>query len=211
MANEMIEIPFGTYTIPEDMTAEIKDGKIVVKKKESEDERIRKELISQVEKSRHHPADKARWIAWLEKQNNCLACDQHLKGYIAGRKATEEEKQKEPIDPFDNEQFRRGHEAGKRDAEQKPAEWSEEDEKMLADVYESLYAYQCDIRAGMMDKNAREILDDVDKEKQWLKSLRPSWKPSEEQIGALERAIVKMHTTNDISILAELRDNLKKL
>ena len=35
---------------------------------ESEDERIRRELISQVEKSRHHPADKARWISWLEKQ-----------------------------------------------------------------------------------------------------------------------------------------------
>lgn len=35
---------------------------------ENEDERIRKELISQVEKSRHHPADKARWISWIEKQ-----------------------------------------------------------------------------------------------------------------------------------------------
>ena len=44
-----------------------------------------------------------------------------------------------------------------------------------------------------------------------LKSLRPSWKPSEEQMKALEKAIVKMHTPNDIDILAELRDNLKKL
>lgn len=33
----------------------------------------------------------------------------------------------------------------------------------------------------------------------------------QEQISALERAIVKMHTPNDIDILAELRDNLKKL
>jgi len=39
----------------------------------------------------------------------------------------------------------------------------------------------------------------------------PHWKPSEEQIGALERAIVKTHTVDDIGILAELRDNLKKL
>jgi len=52
-------------------------------------------------------------------------------------------------------------------------EWSEEDEKMMRNVYESLYAYQCDIRAGIMDKNSRELLDDVEKEKQWLKSLRP--------------------------------------
>ena len=28
---------------------------------------------------------------------NCLACDQHLKGYLAGRKVTEEEKQKECV------------------------------------------------------------------------------------------------------------------
>lgn len=49
-----IEIPFGAkdselkgweYTIPENMEAEIKDGKIIVKQKESEDERIRKQLI----------------------------------------------------------------------------------------------------------------------------------------------------------------------
>ena len=46
-----------------------------------------------------------------------------------------------------------------------------------------------------------------------IESLRPQphWKPSKEQIGALERAIVKMHTPNDIDILAKLRDNLKKL
>jgi len=37
------------------------------------------------------------------------------------------------------------------------------------------------------------------------------WRPSEEQIKALERAIVKIHTRDDIGILAELRDNLKKL
>lgn len=37
------------------------------------------------------------------------------------------------------------------------------------------------------------------------------WKPSEEQMEALERAIIKMHTPNGISILAELRDDLKKL
>lgn len=51
---EAIEIPFGAkdselkgweYVIPEGMEAEIKDGKIVVREKESEDERIRKALI----------------------------------------------------------------------------------------------------------------------------------------------------------------------
>ena len=52
-----IEIPFGAkdselkgweYTIPEGMEAEIKDGKIVVREKESEDERILNGLIAAV-------------------------------------------------------------------------------------------------------------------------------------------------------------------
>ena len=52
--NEAIEIPFGAkdselkgweYTIPEGMEAVIKDGKIIVREKESEDEKIRKEII----------------------------------------------------------------------------------------------------------------------------------------------------------------------
>ena len=48
-----IEIPFGafdselqgfTYTIPEGYTAEIKDGKVIIKKEENEDEKITKSI-----------------------------------------------------------------------------------------------------------------------------------------------------------------------
>ena len=55
-----IEIPFGAkdselkgweYTIPKGMEAEIKDGKIIVKQKESEDERIRSLLVWQVHRN----------------------------------------------------------------------------------------------------------------------------------------------------------------
>lgn len=69
---------------------------------ESEDERIRKMCITAVNIAAstdggllHHEASEC--LAWLEEQKdkNCLACDQHLKGYLAGRKVTEEEKQKE--------------------------------------------------------------------------------------------------------------------
>lgn len=83
----------------------------------------------------------------------------------------------------------------------KPAkqEWSEEDELMRNAVLNTLERIGDYGTIGM--------------QKDWLKSLRlqPHWKPSEEQISALERAIVKMHTSNDIGILAELRDNLKSL
>ena len=80
------EIPFGAkdselkgweYTIPEGMEAEIKDGKIIVREKESEDERIRKRLIEWVEEFRKlnptnadHNAECSEAISWLEKQGS---------------------------------------------------------------------------------------------------------------------------------------------
>lgn len=71
-----IDIPFGAkdselkgweYTIPEGMEAIIKDRKVIVKEKASEDERIRKSLIEIVER---FMADerKEKTLAWLEKQ-----------------------------------------------------------------------------------------------------------------------------------------------
>lgn len=74
---EATEIPFGAfdselkgweYTIPEGMEAEIKDGKIIVREKESEDERIRKEIISYIKAS--GAVTNPNWITWLEKQGN---------------------------------------------------------------------------------------------------------------------------------------------
>ena len=78
-----IEIPFGArdsetlgweYTIPDDMEAKIENGKIIVRKKKSEDEKIRKALIHYF----NHPENtsfeyweaipKAEVLAWLEKQ-----------------------------------------------------------------------------------------------------------------------------------------------
>ena len=96
--------------------------------------------------------------------------------------------------------------------EQKPAEWSEEDEKMLRDVYGILYAYQCHLRGGEMDKDAIELLDDIDKEKAWLKSLRPTWKPSEEQMEALQRASTNEYlSAKQFDKLVSLYEQLKAL
>lgn len=85
-SNDIIEIPFGAhdselkgweYTIPEGMEAKIENGKIIVREKESEDERIRKWIIEQME-AFHDQAkefgDKkdiemtAKAIAYLEKK-----------------------------------------------------------------------------------------------------------------------------------------------
>ena len=78
-----IEIPFGAfdselkgweYTIPEGYTAEIKDGKIIVKEKESEDERINKAIFKALSKKDAREVLLAEGIqvsdalAYLEKQ-----------------------------------------------------------------------------------------------------------------------------------------------
>lgn len=95
---EIIEIPFGAsdselqefeMTIPEGMTAKIKDGKIIVNKAESEDERIRKEIIECIETLIKAPGASPRlcdWLAYLEKQGDSekeLAAAK-IEGKIAG-------------------------------------------------------------------------------------------------------------------------------
>lgn len=171
--NKEIEIPDGYEAI-------IEGNKVIIKQKESEDERIRKELLAYI---KTHPAAPeghieqsvlSSWIAYLENQ-----------------------KEQQSSTPEDiAAAYQMGLAKGRN--EQQPAEWSEEQEKMRRMALECLDHISCESKIPVVN---------------WLKSLRPQphWKPSEEQISALERAIIKMHTPSDIGILAELRDNFKKL
>ena len=100
---EFIEIPFGAkdselcgweYTIPEGYTASIENGKIVVKKEESEDEKIRMALIHYFS----HPENtsfeyweaipKSEAIAWLEKQGEMKSKKEvdNLHNYLYGER-----------------------------------------------------------------------------------------------------------------------------
>ena len=95
-----IEIPFGAhdselkgweYTIPEGFTAEIKDGKVIVREKESKDERIRKWMINQLsavintesakefDPTGYEMAIKA--LSWLEKQKELPFVKDVMLGY----------------------------------------------------------------------------------------------------------------------------------
>lgn len=124
--------------------------------KESENEKIRKEIMSYIKSS--GAITNKQWIAWLEKQD--------------GRK---------------------------------PAEWSEEDEKM----YRGLMAV-CDVWSTASSFYPKEN-EDVERLKNWLKSLktRITWKPSDEQIIELRRVI--SGCSYDIEPLAEMEEQLKKL
>lgn len=120
--------------------------------KESDDERIRKEIISylkrKVETSPSIPAAIGYWIAWLEKQG-----------------------------------------------EQKTT-WSENDEAIYYGVIET-EQYMLDVVNGIKKFDVGNILikEECTRELNWLKFLKdrlqhqPTWKPSNEQMKALEFVI----------------------
>ena len=142
---------------------------------ESEDERIRKELIEFIQWSVdrrfmredfHQAKRPSEWIAWLEKQ-----------------------KEQKPTS------ISCGHE--------NDAEWGQEDEEMRNALWNLLkiqypqdyYMTGAGIKAG--------------KFRDWLKSLRPSWKPSKEQLLQLRCAICGC--SYDIEPLVSLEEQLKQL
>ena len=67
---------------------------------------------------------------------------------------------------------------------QKPAEWSEEDEKMREHLIS-------DLREFRYCETDEELIEDYEDEIQWLQSLRPQphWKPSSLELQALKTAI----------------------
>lgn len=146
------------------------------KLKESDDEMIRKEIISIVKEYGRICEKEGDPCCTI---NDCLA-------YL--------EKQKDKVVKFDH------------DREQKPAGWSEEDEKMRKSIINDL-------------ENAETDDEDVQKELNemvaWLKSLRPQphWKPSKKQIDALNSIILtgSFSYVGQTQDLISLKDELKKL
>lgn len=108
----------------------------------------------------------------------------------------------------DTPAYWRGWDDAMKQKEQKPAEWSEEDEKMrnLAIEWAETMSGQFNF-VDMDSTDFRKITN-------WLKSLRPSWKPSEEQLAVLLNAEGLMRANDykeNAKILAEVIEELKKL
>ena len=162
--------------------------------RESEDERIRKILIEVVNITPASIAvrNKRELLDWLKKQ-----------------------KEQKPVD-YDHEMWKNcevNFEGGKKEVIehpekyglQKQAEWSEEDEKFFELLRAALY--QIKVRIGK---------DEYDKAVARLKSLRPSWKPSEEQMKQLKYEIDSYYEDypelrHQRSVLESLYNDLKKL
>lgn len=105
----------------------------------------------------------------------------------------------------------------------KPGEWSEEDEKIAKEIEEELW-YPGDF-PDYPSKEESELYDGCQRRLNWFKnkfkSLRnrptksDTWKPSEEQMGALENARYMMSQSGDyydtMQILDSLINDIKKL
>lgn len=143
---------------------------LVEQVKESEDERIRKDLIGFIEDiinhgikeavAKHNYGDGKQWLAYLEKKK-----------------------------------------------EQKPAEWSDEDEKMLEEIINHIYT------TSIQRIPARPGSDIGKSWIKFLKSLRPQpkWKPTDEQIEVLSQAVETFAGYNDYPAIKSLYEDLQKL
>lgn len=158
--------------------------------KESEDERIRKKLYNTVLGT----PDDSEWFQDISKDA--------MLAYL--------EKQKSIYDEWAKDRegcFWDGVAEGRRQKEQKPAEWSEEDEKTINDACCWIGEYANSLQSKNYAKSS-QLYSLAER----LKSLRPSWKPSEEQMETLKRASTNEYlSAKQFDILVSLYEQLKRL
>ena len=150
---------------------------------ESESERTRKEIINYFQcQSQDEPSRKGihnKWIAWLEKQGE----QNQLKKIEQEYHCTGVREPKEATGVL------------KQLLNKENYAWSEEDEAYRVDILVKLEPH-------ITDDNFTDVQN-------WFKSLkeRYTWKPSEEQMDALETAVSSLQST----ALESLYNELKKL
>lgn len=203
--------------------------KVFPELKESEDERIRKELINYFIKGKEYLSlcsfSKEEILAWLEKQGEQLMkvprkvqATGLLKQFIdeqkfltmkeAGYERDAEKKELKKIDEIE-ELFKNsdvevdsnedGLIAATINKNEQEPAWSEEDEEMLNLIIARLHSHP------------NVDLDEYSKEYNWLNSVKPQnrWKPSDEQIKQLGNCIGRAWYNGDE--LVGLYNDLKKL
>jgi len=191
--------------------------------RESEDERIRKEIIEYLKLVDKGEGDYAHpmvsgWIAWLEKQKEQKPSTPKFR--VGDVMRTKQEAAKGITDGLpvivsvdDNYYYctnekipiseQEEYEFPPMNMRQKPAEWSEDDERMLQTAIEA-----CETVIKDYTYSSQRFIDCKNR----LKSLRPSWKPSEEQMNALRKAVNKLAKTDvaDSVRLSIMYDNLQR-
>ena len=194
--------------IPEGYEARIDGNKVIIELKETEDERIRKELYEFI-KVNSPTEDANRFIAWLEKQKEQNDKDEgstdftiyhplkNGKGeyecipYSFYGSLTSFSEDKDLID-FLRTCFYTEEDCNEwieQQKEQKPAEWSEEDRKMLDAI---IKRYSFPIETDFSVFVGEDNLKDMREELGWLKSLRPQ--PRQEWSEEDKKRVVELKT-----------------
>ena len=201
-----------TIEIPEGHEARIEGNKVILEPKESEDERIRKALIGHLKAGVDFVSNgvtKAECIAWLEKKKEqkpeSCDCSRDEESYTNGihhvlmnpeayglikqKPAEWSEEDERTLESFlgwlQGSMGEKTYSSWLKSLPErfslKPKqEWSEEDETMFKWISVRIQEHHMSLEYTKQVRNALA----------WLKSLRPQphWKPSEEQISALENS-----------------------
>jgi len=225
MDNEK-EIPFGAFdselmhqeiTIPEGFEATIDGDKIILTRIENEDERVRKALITYFQRFPYGSIEKAgtnpkEAIAWLEKQGENKEINEV--SYRIGIKRVLDNPESYGLEKQGEQKFIDYNEELKKCREnplyffdkyvkikERKSVWSVEDQNALEDIKEAVVNY--------WGGDTQDIL------LHWLKFLKNrvksqnTWKPSDEQMDALNDVISSRDIKYDI--LSELWNDLNKL
>ena len=184
--------------------------------RESEDERIIEEIkfaVTQMPSERQDTKD--RCLAWLEKQNEQRVSHLHPEDYpmtpgecIKPAWSEEDEKMLWSIinglnqDIYEKERNWLANRL-KSLRPQPKQEWSEEDERKIRQLVALLKSSK--------EKCMAAFYKDIDECIAWVCDLRPSWKPSEEQMEAFEESLMSVAYTENKIILESLLEQLKKL
>ena len=146
--------------------------------KESEDERTNREL-SEFISSIKQISESGR-TTWAVREEDAGMCERFL-AYLERQK---EQKKDNPLEDY-SRGYNAGYYHGITDSEQKPAEWSEEDEKN----YNLLLNH---FRQAFEHRATSLTWEEIEKIYYFLQHLRPQphWKPSGEQMKALNRTIL---------------------
>ncbi len=190
----------------------------------AEDEEMLDAMIDMVSNSLYEPlCPREEMLAWLEKQKGkgksegqkiveySAKCDPGVT-VSSDERANEDEKIRRTLLGYFKDQdaqytFRGLTNAEvitwlERQKEQKPAEWSEEDKRAIDRACIALRAYS---NGELPEFLPSELLGYADRLQSLL--LQPHWKPSEEQMDALETAVSSLQST----ALESLYNDLKKL
>ena len=206
----------------QELSKEQKEGleKIFPELKESEDERIRKDIMHHIEFEYNHniiPHQRAElWIAWLEKKSNLMKALQFAnktigeltdENYHLREKLNEQKpygQREECVDCQCNYAGECKGSCAMKRGEQKPS-WSEEDASLCTRIQGILSV--CKSHSLLSPDLYKDMCD-------WLKSLRPQnrWKPSGFHLESISDAIAMYEERGINAIgLKEILEQLKEL